>query len=96
MLLSFEKTVEGLFFVFAMHGGESLDVDFTLSIVLNCNISTRLLVSGSRTKHVEHEFIVYFSKRDLNSDLIVETAANFAENFVDSTRNDTSIFVICC
>jgi hypothetical protein len=54
MLLSFEKTVEGLFFVFAMHGGESLDVNFTLSIVLNCNISTRLLVSGSRTKHIEH------------------------------------------
>ena len=93
-MLALEQAVKGFFFILAQRGSETLYVHFALGVVLNCDVSAGLFVGRSLAEHVEHEFIVYFGERDLNSNLIVETAADLAKNFVDGARNDTSVLEV--
>ena len=45
-------------------------------------------------EHVEHELIVDFDEGNFDSDLVVETAANLAEDFVDGARDQSSVLVV--
>jgi len=77
VLFSFKESIESFFFITTMLLSKSLYVYFTLSVILNSDISSSLLVSRSSRKHIKQKFVVNFNQRDLNSNLIVETATNF-------------------
>ena len=54
-----------------------------------------MLVWWYSTKHIEQKFVIDFYVRNLDSDLSIETAANFTENLVYSSRNQSTVLIIC-
>lgn len=46
------------------------------------------------TQKIKEQLVVNFNIWNFDSDLGIETAANFLENIIDSTRNQTSVFVV--
>ena len=60
VLLTLEETVECFFFVAALSSSESLDVNFTLLVILNGDVSASLLVGGHSREHIKHELVVDF------------------------------------
>ena len=54
-----------------------------------------MLVWWYSTKHIEQKFVIDFYVRNLDSDLSIETAANFTENLVYSSGYQSTVLIIC-
>ena len=58
------------------------------------HICTRLINWRCLSKHVKHQLIVDLDERHFDSDLIIETAADFGEDFVQCARDESSVLVV--
>mmetsp|Transcript_34163 Transcript_34163/g.42242 ORF Transcript_34163/g.42242 Transcript_34163/m.42242 type:complete len:427 (-) Transcript_34163:33-1313(-) len=94
LLLSLEQAVKSLFFVAALSRGKAANGDLTQGVLLDGHARASLLSWARLGEHIKHELIVDLDEGNLDSDLIVETAAHFGENLVDGARNQASVLVV--
>ena len=94
VLFTLEKAVEGLLFIAALLCGETTNGNLAIKVILHRDARARLVLGLSLRQHIEHELVVDFNEGNSNSDLIVETAANLAEYFVNCARDQSSVLVV--
>ena len=93
-LFALEQAVQGFLLVTAFRGGEATNGDFPINVILHRDARACLVLWLRLRQHVEHELVIDLYEGDANFDLIVETAADFAKNFVDCARDQASVLVV--
>ena len=69
-------------------------MNFTLCIILNRDGITLLFISWNSRNQIEHKFIINLKIRDAYCVFIIKAASNFLENLRNSSRNETSVFIV--
>ena len=92
--LSFKQKVECFFLICANVLGKTLDVDFSLCIILDRDGRPILFMSWNVAQQIKHQLIVNFDIGHSNSDLLVKLRSNLLEHLRNSSWNDTSVLVI--
>ena len=94
LLLAFEEAVKGFLFVAALGHRQATHLNLAIGIVLHSDVRARLVCRRRLREHIEHELVVNFDKRDLDGDLVVETAADFREDLVYRSWDKPSVLVV--
>jgi hypothetical protein len=69
-------------------------VDFTLSIILYCDLTATLFMCRCLSNQVKHKLVIDLNIWHSHCNLLIESATNLLEDLSDSSRDQTSILII--
>jgi hypothetical protein len=92
--LSLKQIVKSLFFIFDNIKTKTLNVNFTLGIILNRYSISTLLISWNITDQIKHQFIVDFKIAHSHSVFLFKLSSYLLEHLGYSSWNDSSVLIV--